>query len=747
MAQDVRIAGMRNPLSPGQDPAAGLIGQAAGAVRRFREGSLEDRVSQTADTAAELADETRTQLAATAGAVGGGRSPAENQALFETAEGLTAEELLSAREQEVTDQANVTFGRYRRALGQGATNAQAARIAVEKEMNDLISANPAFADTIRTAAARSLGQTEFQVLTRDRPAGGAGSEYRSQFEKDKQSMLDVIDAQAALSPQKWSPEYKQARTRQALSDLATRYELENSNQLFSAGASFDENQSDLKVSNVRKRATLGANRLLTLGLDMIDQSGQSVLGEQQLADIRVNVQGQMQALRMELENTLPPTISQEDRNTKIAEALQPYSQVLSVLEGNRSSVVLQSIRNAQQLGSELTFSELLPFTMGMSDAFGQNYGAVAARYEPGKLADLVFQNNGAPELREMVNNGEISRTEIPKLIAGRIQRNINAALSGDPNVDWRTVGAGYLGPAAASISKSGRDGDEQYGEVLDATAAANPVEVQKQIVGTANLDKHQQNVVNIWSTAVDQISSSAQQRVSGRASDTRDTYVMAGIGSDGRLRFTEYTAILGTDPDTGEDVWRVQGQRPIENLSNAVSRLANRYGVGQGRSRSVLSHPQLNTGRFQGMNEEEYVQSIQDKINSSRDVPEWLTGQRRAGVPRTPNQEDISSGTVSSFFRAVGNAATSLFSSPEQPGGTSTQVSPVEGQRVTVARIKNAVEDFEAGREQTPGNRALATIFATPNAEDLGMTQEQLNQLTDEERYRVIADVINQRLQ
>ena len=97
----------------------------------------------------------------------------------------------------------------------------------------------------------------------------------------------------------------------------------------------------------------------------------------------------------------------------------------------------------------------------------------------------------------------------------------------------------------------------------------------------------------------------------------------------------------------------------------------------------------------------------------------------------------------------------SLFTSPEQgstaqreeENGGAARATPAPTQRVTVARIKNAVRDMEAGKEQDPANRALATIFATPNAEDLGVTQEQLNNMSDEERYRLIADSINSRVQ
>ena len=732
MAQDVEVAGLRAPLTGGQDPAAGLLQQAGAAVSRFREGSLEDRVASVARDAAELADENRTQLVASQGGFGSGaNSPAESAALLGAAEGQSAESLLAARETEVTDQANRVFGRYRRALGQGATNASAARIAVEKEMNDLISSNPAFADSIRTAAARSLGQTEFQVLTQDRPRA-TGSTATSQFEKDRQSVMDALDAQATL--QNWSPTYKESRTRQAMSDLATRYELENSNQFFQEGATFDKNQFTLKVAQVRNRARLGANALITQGLDAIDQSGQAILGEQQVANIRLQVQGEMNQYRQELEAIMPDTMSQEDRNTNLQQALQPFQQVMTALEGNRASEVLKSIRGAQQLGTEMAFSELLPFTMGMSDAFGQNYEFVSSQFEPGKFADLVFQNAGAPELREMVNNGEITREQLPQLISGRIQRARNAAVMGDPNTDWRTVGAGYLGPMTV-VPKARRDVDDQYGEVLDSTAANSPVEVQKQITGTAQLDKFQQNVVNTWATAVDTITGSVRERVQGRqGQDNYDTYVMATVGSDNRLRYVEYTAVRGTDPDTGEDVWRIQGRRPIENLSNAVSRLTNRYGVGNGNSRSILSHPQLNQSKFQGMSEADYVQSVQDRINGNRTAPEWLNSVAPAGSVR---QESISEGSVAGFFNAVGRA---VFGSPAAPADQE-----IEG-RVSVQRIKKAVRDLESGRPQTPADRTLAGIFATPNAQDLGVTQEQLNNMSDDERYRLIADTINNRL-
>lgn len=732
MAQDVQVAGLRDPLTSGQDPAAGLIQQAGAAVSRFREGSLEDRVASVARDAAELADENRTQLAASSGAFGSGaNSPDESAALLGAAEGQSAESLLAARETEVTDQANRVFGRYRRALGQGATNASAARIAVEKEMNDLISSNPAFADSIRTAAARALGQTEFQVLTQDRPRA-TGSTATSQFEKDRQSVMDALDAQATL--QNWSPTYKESRTRQAMSDLATRYELENSNQFFQEGATFDKNQFTLKVAQVRNRARLGANALITRGLDAIDQSGQAILGEQQVANLRVQVQSEMNQYRQELEAIMPDTMSQEDRNTNLQAALQPFQQVMTALEGNRASEVLKSIRGAQQLGTEMAFSELLPFTMGMSDAFGQNYEFVSSQFEPGKFADLVFQNAGAPELREMVNNGEITREQLPQLISGRIQRARNAAVMGDPNTDWRTLGAGYLGPMTV-VPKARRDVDDGYGEVLDSTAANSPVEVQKQITGTAQLDKFQLNVVNTWATAVDTITDSVRKRVQGRqGQENYDTYVMATVGPDNRLRYIEYTAVRGRDPDTGEDVWRIQGRRPIENLSNAVSRLTNRYGIGNGKSRSILSHPQLNQSKFQGMAESDYVQSVQDRINSNRDVPEWISSVAPAGTVR---QEDISESRVAGFFNAVGRA---VFGPPAAPADQE-----VEG-RVSVQRIKRAVRDLEAGRPQTPADRKLAEIFATPSAEDLGITEEQLTKLSDEERYRLIADTINERL-
>jgi hypothetical protein len=778
MAQDVAVAGLASPLTSTQDPAAGLISEAGAAVKQFRAGSLEDRVQEAASTAAELADETRTDVVARQGALSSAGQ--ENAALFQAAEGLTAQELLSARQQEVSKDAERIFGKYRRALGQGATNAQAARIAVEKEMQDLISSNPAFSDVIRTSAARALGQTEFQVLTSGVPV--ADKQNQSQFAKDRSALLDAVDQQAAL--QGWSETYKASRTRSALLDLSRKYQIENSNQFFEQTETFDANTADMKSSQIREKATIRANELITNGLDAIDQNGGTaeglpMLGEQQLAQIRVNVQSEMQSLRVELENTFPDTLSPERRNALVSESLAPLQEVMTVLNSNRASEVLQGVRQAQQLGSELTFAQLLPFTMGMSDAFGQNYEAVVSKFEPGRLAELAFWNAAPVELQEMVRSGDMKRTDIPNWFQRSLQRNVNSAVTGSADTNWSMVGSGYLAPMAAGVDRQARDKDEKYGEVLDSAAAASPVEVQKQIVGTGTIDKRQRNVVNTWKNAVNETSQLARERVASRSNPDqgRDIYVMATVGPDNRLQYIEYTAVLGTDPDTGEDVWRVQGTRPLPGLSEGVNRLANRYGVGKGQSRSVMGHPQINQQQFAGMSEEDYVMSVQDRINNNRDVPEWLTGQFGTGVQRTPNQEDIAGGPIDAATSALGiddgvvplstiiSAGTAIpravgrFIADNVSASEGTQrrreeaLSRISGEpdlpsgEVTVARIKNAVRDMEAGKEQDPANRALATIFATPNAEDLGVTQEQLNNMSDEERYRLVADSINSRVQ
>lgn len=746
MAQDVAVAGLGSPLTPTRDPSAGLISEAGAAVSRFRQGSLEDRVRRTADTAAELADETRTQLVAQEGSTA---SRAESAALLQTAEGLTAEELLSGRERQVTEEANRVFGRYRRALGQGATNASAARISVEKEMQDMISANPAFADSIRTAAARAMGQTEFQLLTSDRPAGT--EQTQSQFAKDRASALDAVDQQAAIMG--WSETYKNARANQVLLDLSRKYQIENSNQFFSESATFDENTAKLKANQVREKAQLRASEILNVGLDALDQQGGEggipIIGEQQLANLRVSIQSEMASYRQELEGSFPDTMDPARREELIASSMGPLNNVMSVLQSNRASEVLQGIRQAQQLGTEMTMTELMPYTMAMNDAFGQNAELVMSKYSPEKLSQLAFWNSAPRELQEMVRSGRIQRSQIPDMFQDMLRQNLNAATTGDPETNWRMVGSGYLAPMS-TVDPSARGGDTRYGEMVETTAAMAPVEVQKQIVGTPQLDKFQKNVVKTWSTAVDNLIGMNQERVRSRSTPDqgRDTYVMATVGSDNRIKFMEYTAVLGTDPDTGEDVWRIQGRRPLDNLSEGVSRLTNRYGVGNGRSRSVLGHPQLNQGQFGGMSEEEYVETVQDRINSNRDAPEWLSGQAGVSNLGVPRQENISEGRVSGFFRAVGNATSSLFTSAEEARTQgAAQAEPVDNQRVTVARIKNAVNKLERGEQQPPSDRALATIYSTPNAEDLGVTQDQLNRMSEEERYRLIAEVINQRME
>ena len=176
MAQQVPVAGLAKPVSVGDRGVGTALREASAGVKQLQTNRLTNKAKDTVEEAGRVADRARQQLEAQEGQqFAAGTTAGESAALLETAGATTTEELLSRQGQEVGERANRVFGRYRQALAQGATNAAAAKIAVEKEMQSLISMNPAYADVIRSEAARAMGQTEFNLLIRDRERAPAAS--------------------------------------------------------------------------------------------------------------------------------------------------------------------------------------------------------------------------------------------------------------------------------------------------------------------------------------------------------------------------------------------------------------------------------------------------------------------------------------------------------------------------------------------------------------------------------------------
>lgn len=641
MAQEVPVAGLAGPVSVGDRGVGTALGELAGGVRQLQQNRLQNQVKGAAEEAAALADRNRQQLESGAGQFQSGLDTVESGQLLSTAEGQTAEGLLASQGRDIGKRANRVFGRYRTALAQGATNATAARIAVEKEMQSMISMNPAFADVIRAEAANAMGQTEFNLLIRDREKIPAGSQTTSQYSKDKANLTDAVNDMAAL--QGWSDSYKQARMAQMTQDLAEKYSIENSNTWFDANQSFDENDAIVKSANIGKEISLKSSEILGNGLDLIASNGGLAddgtiphIGEEQVAQLTTNIQGQIQKYRLQLEETLPRTIDPEERQRQINAHLKPLVDVETSLRSQSASNVLDLMYKAQNLGMKVSMAKAFPLYTAIHETYGENAQYFLKLFDTSKMSELAFQNSTLiPEnLKQMVARGTIKREDVPAELTAYLRENIDAALQGG-ETNWEFVNSAYLGPAAAAVPKEARDKDTQYEQALGAASVQKPLEVAKTIAGTPNVDKHQQAVVGTWTTAVNGLAQQAKADLErdNRDRENRQSYIAATVNPDGKLSLLKYTAIAGTD-ENGNHVWRVNGGVPVRGLSSGLNNLTTRYGIGGGNSRSVVEHPAF-ADKFYGQTSEEYVVDLINNVNGQSGEPAWLPAiaQRGTGQP------------------------------------------------------------------------------------------------------------------
>lgn len=471
-----------------RDRSVGMaLAETAGFIADYRSAGFEQGVRDTADAVARNANETRF---AAEGLAGQSADP-----LMDAAMGR--EEFLVAQGTRVSDQARKSFGRYKQAIEQGASNKSAARIAVQKEMRDMISNNPVYADVIRQAAAEAMGEEEFLVLTRDLNVREK-SQTETEFAKSLREAGDVAAYMA--SKNNWDQRTHDKFLTMAQDKVYQRYALTQSAELLStseeiAGLNTRRGvQVAITVSQDKADGLFGqAMNMLTAGPGGLSLGIEQVNNLKTLADREIfQLEG---LLRRELAGK---TADVTQLNEQIAQATLPLRQLRTMLDDKNVGSRLAEMKTALENGAHVSAAQLLPVMTSIRTVFGDDMQYVLKALErDDSIANEVFRNSPIfSDINRMFPDMDI--TQKRQLALDQMSRSTDALLGGAPmDSSLRDGTRGYLGIRYNSPVKT-RNEDERYGNVVQELARRGDPLVGAELARTQQPDKHQLAAATLW---------------------------------------------------------------------------------------------------------------------------------------------------------------------------------------------------------------------------------------------------------
>ena len=484
---EVEVERFGKPAGESDRSVSTALEATAGVVADYKTASFTHDVRSTAEDVAAQANQTRF---AAEGLAGSSADPMLDAT-------MGREQFLAAQGKNVSDQARKSFGRYKQAIEQGATNKSAARIAVQKEMRDMISNNPVYSDVIRQAAAEAMGEEEFLVLTRDLNVREK-SQTETEFAKSLREAGDVAAYMASRN--NWDEQTHERFLGMAQEQVYQRYSLTQTVNLLGDAeeiAGFNTNRAVQAAAAVVQDKADGifnqAFSMLTPG------PGGLSLGPTEVNNLKVRVDEEIFEMEGLLRRELSGKASSATQvNEQIAQATQPLRQVRTMLDDVNAGSRLAEMKTALENGAHVSAAQLLPVMTSIRTVFGDDMQYVLRMLErDDSIANEVFRNSPlAADIHRLFPN--MSITQKRQLAIDQMGRSTNALLGGAPmDASLRDGTRGYLGIRYNS-PVSTRNEDEHYGTVVQELARRGDALVGTELARTQQPDKHQLAAATLW---------------------------------------------------------------------------------------------------------------------------------------------------------------------------------------------------------------------------------------------------------
>lgn len=622
---EIQVAQFDNRIEPAGDRSGGQALEAlAGGVSDFRQESFGRDIRSTAAEVADQANQVRSIAESR-------RDAGETDPMLSST--IDQQRALLAQGDKISKAALKSFGRYKLAVEQGATNQAAARIAVQKEMRDMISNNPAYADVIRSAAAEAMGEEEFRTLSRDlaKPAKGptlTETKYSADIRQAKEVALHEASLRgydeemtAALVAK------QQARVTQTYSDTI-QYD-----QLNALGA------VDAKAVDQRMNIALRASQKLT---DDYADSLYSLLtpghGGMQLDIAAANnmaatIDAKILDISGELRQSMAgSSLSMEQINTYAEQVTFPLRQLKETIVGKDAGARIAQMRDALVANGEVSLAVHMPLHYAATKAFGDQAGLFIRALSGDAIGNDIWNNSSLfKDYRDIeAAQGKLFSAEERRMFA--TQRIGNAVTSivdtdiGAPlSLEQRAGGSAYLGVLYNAPSAE-REKSEDYGRVFNRLARMGDSLTGSEIARTNDPDKHQIAASKLWKRNFEAALASAARNGKRFVGDSKDHDYKVDIVKDGVGNVTIQTRRfqLGRDFDAAgkaTETWRELPPIIEDASSQSYRQLFVPYSVDRkGTQRRPVDNPVIYEELFGNttMDVQGYLDQSLDTANAGR---------------------------------------------------------------------------------------------------------------------------------
>lgn len=609
------------------DATTMAIETATEAVKSFRAAELAEEVDEAATYVADLSNQIRQDAESF-------RDAGDPDPMVTAVQ--SREQALARQELKVTEEARRRFQRYQTAVMQGATNSSAARIAVQKEMRDLIARNPAYAAQIRQAAAHAMGEEEFLVLSRDLPT--ARAEQKSEFAKAMDQAAEVVNAKAQLYG--WDERTRQNHLANAQRNTVRLFELQAANSVIEHELTADKVGAGYTLDMYRQNASLQADVVMQeLADSYISTPGGRGLSPEIVQNTRVQIGRTLQALRSNVEQALAgnTSMSQTQKNEEIAAAIAPLQQVYALLDRDDAGAVLENYKRFLDNGVQVSFAQSLPIMYGVQQTFGDSSPYILDTLSRGDmLSNLVLQNSpsfvDAQRLYPpgIANRAELIRNHILHSLTNKVGSIARGTVVPTPGSEAEGEAGTYLGLMGGTPVQT-RNVDRTYQSTIDALVDAGSSLVPAELANATQLDDAQKRAAKRYGQEWNRVQEQLKETLEKYRSRTgTDAVVRVVTNPDGLPEVVIERMVTGREfSSTGEERDVVRRQAPIRDFAatEAYRRLFMSYGVSGGRQRAPVDNPAVRQEALGSstINPAQYLDNVLYKLNGrDLDEVEWL---------------------------------------------------------------------------------------------------------------------------
>ena len=625
---EVEISPSLDKVSPQINTSAeqAILETVGDAVVGYKEASFRSQLSEAADDVATLANEVRQSAESL-------REQGDPDPLMSATQ--ARDQAIRNKELQVTEQARTRFERYQRAVAQGASNQSAARVAVQKEMRDMISRNPAFASKIREEAARAMGEEEFLVLSRDLPTQKA--EQQSQFAKDMQQVVEVGRAKGAS--QGWTPYQTDAYVASLQRDVIRTYELGARTAAIEQEQLVAGTEARFVLDTYRQSATLSANAIMYQLQDLYENTpGGAALSPQNVQALRQQLDSAILGLRTQLDRQLAgnTSLSQAQKTEETNNALASLTKMYDLLQRDDAATIISNYKTLVDNGIDLSVAQALPLQYAAHRAFGADAKVMLdTLLRKDELSSAILRNSSLfADAQRIFPEGTENRENLMRayMING-LSSTVEGISSGTVVT---TPGSNVEKDAWAAIQPlsrlpvSARNQSAAYNTTIGALVESGSHLVPAKLAGqTGQLDDAQKKAVSLYAQDWERTTADLANELNKHTGqDGRDAFVRVVTGADGlpAVVIERVTTIREFDA-TGKATERLVVQPPVPYLpaTEAYRRLYGQYATQRGKL-APIDNPFVRRQVF-GSDAVDPTEQLNNKLyrlNGNRDSVEWL---------------------------------------------------------------------------------------------------------------------------